>query len=485
MKKSMKKTAAVALTGVLAAGLLSGCGEAKLDGTKAVATVDGTSVPMGVLSLAVRSQQANLEYMYSYYIQAGYMSSLWDQTVDEDSEETYGQQTVSSVLDQVELMYLLKSHAGDYGVEVTADDEKAIADAAAQFMADNTEEAIQELAVTEDQVKEYLELLTYSERMEHAIEADADVEVSDEEAQQSGFTYVLIPLDEEVEEAEEDADAEAEETETEDADAEAEEAETEDAEAETKDADAEAETEEADAEAEAEEDAEEDAEDTVDALTKAEELLKAMQEDASADMTEVAQTIDESLTSYTGTFAANVSEEEDSEEEEDDYSYSSYPDELLEALRGLQDGELVNEVITTDNGYYVARLDQVFDEEATESEKDSIISERQHALYEEVTEGWKDAAEIKVDDKVLATLKLTDSHTFTLKTEEVTEDESEDDIELVDEDDIEDAEILDDVSDAPETVDAENPEDETDTETETDTEDEAASADDDSEEESK
>ena len=62
-------------------------------------------------------------------------------------------------------MYIMKEKAADYGVEVTSDDETAIADAAAQFMQDNDEDTLKELAVSEDQVKTLLELETYRQRI--------------------------------------------------------------------------------------------------------------------------------------------------------------------------------------------------------------------------------------------------------------------------------------------------------------------------------
>mgnify|MGYP002613941359 CR=1 FL=1 len=46
MKTMTKKTAVVALAGVMAAGMLTGCGEKALDGTKTVATVDGAEIPL-------------------------------------------------------------------------------------------------------------------------------------------------------------------------------------------------------------------------------------------------------------------------------------------------------------------------------------------------------------------------------------------------------------------------------------------------------
>ena len=47
----------------------------------------------------------------------------------------------------------MKEKAADYDVELTDDDEKAIEEAAASFMEANSDEAIADLAVTEDQSK--------------------------------------------------------------------------------------------------------------------------------------------------------------------------------------------------------------------------------------------------------------------------------------------------------------------------------------------
>ena len=191
MKKIVKKTTVAALAGVMAVGMLSGCGD-KVDGTKTVATVDGTDIPMGVLSLYAREAQAQTVAMYKMYM--GSAGNIWSQVVDEESGQTYGEQAAGQFLEQVELMYIMKEKAADYGVEVTADDETAIAEAAAQFMQDNDEDTLQTLSVTEDQVKTLLELETYQQRMREPIRQEAEVDITDEEAQQSSFSYVSISI---------------------------------------------------------------------------------------------------------------------------------------------------------------------------------------------------------------------------------------------------------------------------------------------------
>ena len=99
----------------------------------------------------------------------------------------------------------------------------------------------------------------------------------------------------------------------------------------------------------------------------------------------------------------------------------------MKVLRTLKDGEIGPDVIETDTAYYVVRLDKVNDEEATETKKESIISTRESNLYTETTEKWLDDADIKVENKVLKTLKVTDNHKFSIATAtpEVTEEATE------------------------------------------------------------
>lgn len=448
MKNTWKKYAAVAMAGILSAGMLAGCGAkekyAEFDGTKTVATINGEEIPMGLLSYVVRNQQAYIKQMYEAYGLSAYMSSLWDGKETEDSELTYGEETRNNVLEQVETMYLLRAKAADYGVEVTAEDQEKIAEAAAAFMEANSEETIAALGVTEDMMKTYLELQTYLVRMHEPIVADADHEVSDEQAQMSAFSYVHVTVKEEEEaSAEEEIDAET----TDDAETEesADDAVVEDAEAEAGDA-AEDESAEEAVDAETEEGLEEEAEteeteepaEPTEAELKAKELAEAFHEalskDTDADMSELAKTVDESLTASTGTFQTNLSDEW----EDDTASY--YNEDMVAALRELKEGEITAVIETEDEGYYIARLDKELDEEATEKERESIISTRENDFYTDTTEAWLADAEVTVDEEVLNTLKVTDAMVFSTVSNTEEEIPEEDGIETeVEDTDAEDA----------------------------------------------
>ena len=370
MKKVIKRTAVTALTGIMAAGMLTGCGDKAVDGTQTVATVDGTEVPMGILSLMARENQAQTEAMYASFMGGGGSTgsfSIWEQ--DAEKGKTYGEQAVEQTLKDLELMYIMKEKAADYNVEVTEDDQTAIAEAASQFISANTEDTLKDLAVTEDQVKTYLELETYKQRIHDPLVADVDTNVSDEEAQQSSFTYVSISTadlsDDEIKTKKEDA----------------------------------------------------------------QKILDAMTKDPTADMSETAQSVDKSYSALTGSFDANAQDSDDKEDE--DASASSYPDEVLDVLRTLNDGEVGPDVIETDSAYYVVRLDKKNDETATKNKKESIINTRKDNLYTKTTDKWLEDADITVDKKVLKTLKIKDNHKYTIATatpeatEEVTEEATE------------------------------------------------------------
>ena len=358
MKEMTKKTAVVAMAGIMAAGMLTGCGEKKLDGSKTVATVDGTKIPLGVVSLSVREGQMQTEAMYRSYM-GGSDFDIWD--TEAEKGKTYGEQAVEESLKDVELMYIMKAKATDYDVELTDEDEKAIAEAAASFMEANSEETIADLAVTEDQVKTYLELQTYKQKIHDPIIADVDKNVSDEEAQQSSFEYVSVSTadlsDDEIKEKKEDA----------------------------------------------------------------QKILDGLKADPDGDFSEIAKSVDDSYSSLSGSFDANeTSEDEDTDDEDaddDSSSYSgTYPEEVIDVLRTLDDGEVASDIIETDTAYYVVKLDKKDDEEATETKKESIISTREQTLYTDTTEKWLDDADIKEEKKVLKTLKVTDNHKYVAPT---------------------------------------------------------------------
>ena len=128
-------------------------------------------------------------------------------------------------------------------------------------------------------------------------------------------------------------------------------------------------------------------------------------------------------------------------------------DAVKEAADKLKDGE-ISDIVTTDDSYYVIRMNSTFDEEATESKKEEIVENRKNDHYTEVCDGYKEEAEFVLNEEEWAKVKFDEY--FTLKQVEATEGDTTDDSTDTDStDDMEDAESVDSTDDTDSTEDAE------------------------------
>ena len=73
---------------------------------------------------------------------------------------------------------------------------------------------------------------------------------------------------------------------------------------------------------------------------------------------------------------------------------------MLQAAEKLGEGEFAKSLIETDTYYYVIRMDSLFDQDATDRKRASIISDREDELYNSTVDGYKEAADWSVDEKV-------------------------------------------------------------------------------------
>ena len=352
MKNLAKKAAVTALVCVTAAGMMTGCGNKKLDGTKTAVTVNKQEIPLGVVSLAARMQQAQAEAMYKMYLGGGDDMSIWSTKMGDDSDETYGENAVTTTVESIEKMCLEKEHASEYDVEITEDEQKALEEAAKNFIAANSEETIAELAVDEDMVKTFLELETYDVKMKEAIEATADIKLDEKEYQQMAFSYASVRV--------------SGDNLTDD-----------------------------------------------DIKTNKENIQKffdKVKEDPTADFSTLGDEISTDMTATSGT-CPTYEEGDDSAANGD-----AYPDDVRNALRKLEEGELNSEIIKTDSIWYVVRLDSKDDENATDSKKESLTSTKKDDFYNDTTDGWVKKADIKEESKLIKKIKITDNHSFTIQT---------------------------------------------------------------------
>ena len=364
LQEDIMNKAAKKITGVLLAGAL---GTASLAGCGS-SQVDGTQplLTSGEDTVTVGTGnlmlRMNQATMLSYYSMMGASTSgIWSQDAGEG--ETYEDTTKANVLDELENMLVQKQHAADYDVTISEEEQSKIEEAAQAFMDANTEETIQSLAVSQSDVESLLELYTYQTKMYDPMVADVDTNVEDSEAAQSRITYCRIDISD---------------TQNDDGTT----------------------TPLTDEEKQAKKD-------QAQAIL---DQLQASADPASADMDAIAQGVSEDLSAVDNTFG------------DDD---TLLDDKLKEAARTLQDGQVYGEVVEGENAYFVVRMDSVLDREATDQQKESIVSDRQQEAYNDLLSQWKDETDITVNDKEWEKVTLTDTEQFTIKQAE-TEESAED-----------------------------------------------------------
>lgn len=180
-----RKLTAVLAGVMLASVLMTGCGNKAMDAGEVVATVGEENVSLGLANFSARIQQAQAETYYKPYLG----DDMWNQDM---GGKTYEAAVKDSIMEMLKEYYIVKNHASEYGVELTAEDEQKIADAAAKFMAENSKEAIAQMTASEDVLSELLELMTIRSRVYLEVVKDADTTVSDEEAAQKKVEYVFV-----------------------------------------------------------------------------------------------------------------------------------------------------------------------------------------------------------------------------------------------------------------------------------------------------
>lgn len=357
MMKGLKKGVVLTAALAMATTSLTGCSAKAVDGTATVAVCNEENISMGLAALYTRIQQAQTFNMYYSYMGT---TEVFSQVLNEETGQTYGEDLKDSAMEDIKTFYLLRQNAANYGVELTEDDLAAISESAAAFMEANDADALAATGVTQADVEELMELYTYQVKMYAAMVADVDTEVSDEEAKQSKVTYVEISL--EGTETDEDGNVIAL---------------TDD-----------------------EVQAKKDQAETI--------LANVLAAGTDADMDALAKEVDETLASTTSTYGADTTTVDAS---------------ILTAVEGLADGTVVDKVVESEDGksLYIVRFDADFDREATDTQKETIISERQSEDFNTEVEGWVEAASFEIKEDVWKTLKVNDTQIYNLLAETTTE----------------------------------------------------------------
>lgn len=422
MNTGWKKAAVIGLSAGLALSGLSGCSKGEFNPQAAAVTVNDQEISAGLLKFATHYNQAQSESLYASMTGS---ANPFNQDIYGNGT-TLGSMMTESVATQLANAVLTEQKMEEYGVSLSEEEKASITETAQTFLSDNDEEVLELMGADQATVERYLELSMIQHKMEEAMSADVDTEVSDEEAAQRKIQYTLFtPVTEEETEAESESEtesgAEAEsETETETAsleeneDAQATQSAEEETEAESETAeeatDAESESETAeeatDAETEAESETETEDPETAAAKAKAYDKAVAMIEkiQAGEEFAAASEEVDPDATCSTMTFGESDGQEA-----------------LLEATDGLADGTLVEEPVETDSGYYVVYLETQLDREATDAEKEQIVEQRKQDQISELYTQWQEDSEIDTDAGVLSDITFDFSLQREVETEVSTE----------------------------------------------------------------
>ena len=322
-----------------------------VNGTETAFTVNGEALSVGTANFWLRYQQAQTYAMMASY---GFgLDTMWESpyTGASSDNRSYGEALKDNLTEDLEKYMLLRQHATEYEVTIPEDIQSSI-DSSAKATMESNAEAFKKMGVTEANVKELFELFSYYRLMYDPMVEDTDREVSDEEAAQTTITYARIAR-----------------TKTDD---------------------------------------------------NGNSVEPTAEDDAAwrADLQSVLDAAKESEDVATVDLSAII-EEQESSAFAMTYSYgsddASMPDEVKDAVAELADGELHDGIIETDDFFYIVRLDAAFDQEATDEEKESIISTRESENFNEKLQSWLDDAEISVT-QAWEDIKLVDSEVYNLAT---------------------------------------------------------------------
>ena len=478
MHNRLKKAVVFGLSACLMLGSLSGCSkkEAEFNPEAAAVTVNGDEISAGLVKFATHYTQALTEDLYKNYMG---VSDPMSQDIYGNGS-TMGDMIKSQTVTTLENMVLAEQKMEEYGVELTDDEKSTISETAKKFLDDNGEEVLEKMGATQETVERYLTLRLIQNKMEPAMSADVDTEVSDDEAAQRKVQYAMFRAETEAEsESETETGSEAESgseaatevveettlVETEGAtevstaaenstDAAAAEAATEKAtEAETAaltgetdtktQSAAETETEsvsEAVTDAAAEADGTEASTEAVTEAASTEAETEAVSGSAQETETETeTETEDPAMVEAKAKALAKAEEliakvkagedfEMAANEVDPDAACStmtfgsdstSVVEGLITATEGLDDGTLVETPIETDSGYYVAQVVSKLDRDATDQKKEEIVDQRKSDRISELYTQWKDDGEVSENEDVLA--QITFDFSLSQETEASTE----------------------------------------------------------------
>ena len=326
-----------------------------------VAKYGSEEIPLGEPEFLMRYEQWMSEaYYWDIYTYLGY-DNMWEAT-DSTGTSTYGDTVHDTAMQEVLQTRVLMDHASEYGIDGLTEEQQAKVEETVDEFLEAYPLFLNHVSSDRDEIVSYMEKNAIANLVIEAVKEAANVEVTDEECQKYGVEYVKVSIHEEEEETDED-------------------------------------TEEAETEA-----AEEEEEDQPVDMQLVTQIMKEAAD--GADLSDIAAEYDDA--SYTSTSYLVIGE--------------TSTDAAYTVSQNLEVGE-VSYIEVNEDGWYIVRKLNDLDEDATETERESLIDEKETEAFNSVYTEWSaDAQTFTVDETKWAEVTITDK-IFEEETEEAEETE--------------------------------------------------------------
>ncbi|MEG0903607.1 MAG: peptidyl-prolyl cis-trans isomerase [Lachnospiraceae bacterium] len=167
----------IAMSGV------TGCGS-KLDDKEIAIQVGEKKITADAANFYARYQQAQYETYYASLMG----NDMWSKEIKKGV--TYEDDVKKEVIKSLEELCVVEQHAKKYKVKLTDEEKVKMKKTTDKFLEGNALEDKKAITANEKSVMSILELLTLQRKMNEAMTADVNTEVSDEEAAQKSMQYV-------------------------------------------------------------------------------------------------------------------------------------------------------------------------------------------------------------------------------------------------------------------------------------------------------
>ena len=197
MRRFITKTIAAAAATVMLAGALTGCSTGSrnltLDqyGQAVAATMGEDQIYLDEVNFYARYNQWQTEAFYGLYLGQEIGGDYWNADTQVKGK-TYGDQLLENAMATVRQERILLSHAADYGVSLSEEEQKKVDEAAATFVQDMQPSLAAVINTDDAFISGMLNRNALANKVYRAMVADVDQEVPEEELVQKSISYILV-----------------------------------------------------------------------------------------------------------------------------------------------------------------------------------------------------------------------------------------------------------------------------------------------------